>query len=512
MPLQPTPIRSRPGIKRDGTTFDSDYYMDGQWVRFQRGLPRKMYGYRNITSSLLEKIYGMDVFTANGMQFIHLGSESLLNQIELNSVGTFSSQTDRTPASGFVASPDNLWQFEHFYDGPSGKMSLVAHAGQNLTHIDNTTETNIFVGDITAGGVLTVSAMDAVSGGILALNPYLLAFGNDGRVDVSPINDPLSAPGDSAFITGSKIVRGLPLRGSGSGPSGLLWSLDSLIRATFTSSATADGGPNPIPFAFDTLSAQISILSSQSVIEYDGIFYWIAIDRWMMFNGVVQEIPNDMNKNFFFDNVNMAYRQKVFVFKVPRFGEIWWCFPKGDSTECNHAIVMQPATGTWYDTPLPTLGRSAAYFAQVYDKPFMTDLVLTGTGYSLWQHETGVDSVNGSTTDPIKSFFQTHENSLLTSQPAATDSLRCARIEPDFVQVGDMSVRVDGRSNARAPVIQGEVFTFPDVATNAAEQTVPIKETRRLMSFYFESNTPGGNYQMGNCIAHIEKGDGRITS
>ena len=35
-------IKSLPGIKRDGTKFEGDQYVDGQWVRFQRGLPRKI--------------------------------------------------------------------------------------------------------------------------------------------------------------------------------------------------------------------------------------------------------------------------------------------------------------------------------------------------------------------------------------------------------------------------------------------------------------------------------------
>lgn len=42
---QPFIIRSKPGIKRDGTQFDGDYYTDAEWCRFQRGLPRKIGGY-----------------------------------------------------------------------------------------------------------------------------------------------------------------------------------------------------------------------------------------------------------------------------------------------------------------------------------------------------------------------------------------------------------------------------------------------------------------------------------
>jgi hypothetical protein len=46
MPLQPMVLKSLPGIKRDGTKFEGEYYVDGQWVRWQRGLPRKIGGYQ----------------------------------------------------------------------------------------------------------------------------------------------------------------------------------------------------------------------------------------------------------------------------------------------------------------------------------------------------------------------------------------------------------------------------------------------------------------------------------
>ena len=30
----------KPGIKRDGTVFESQEFSDGEWCRFQRGVPR----------------------------------------------------------------------------------------------------------------------------------------------------------------------------------------------------------------------------------------------------------------------------------------------------------------------------------------------------------------------------------------------------------------------------------------------------------------------------------------
>jgi hypothetical protein len=39
-----------------------------------------------------------------------------------------------------------------------------------------------------------------------------------------------------------------------------------------------------------------------------------------------------------------------------------------------------------------------------------------------------------------------------------------------------------------------------------------LKEVRREMRLIFESNAVGGDYQMGQVIAHLEQSDGRILS
>lgn len=505
MGVTPALIRSAPGIKRDGTQFEGDNYVDGQWVRFNRGLPRKMGGYTSITSSLLEKVYGMSSYTRNNIQYVLMGGAARLEQAQVTSAGVLSALTDRTPV-GFVASANNLWQLDVFNNNVSATDTVwIAHGAPNLADISSSTERSIYYGDVTGAGALTATGLDPVSGGIVVLSPYVIGYGNGGRVDVSDANDVTAATAGSAFVTGQKIVKGLPLRGGGSGPSGLLWSLDSLVRMTFDASLGA------VPFAFDTISSESSILSSQGVIEYDGIYYWAGVDRFLMFNGVVREVPNPLNANYFFDNLNYTWRQKVFAFKVPRWGEIWWCYPRGSATECTHAVILNVREGTWYDTELPGSGRSAGIYAKVYNHPFMIDVDLTASGYTMWQHETGVNAIKGSNVEPIPSHFTTGDISLLTESQAQDKSLRIARVEPDFVQAGNMQVTVTGRANARAPLQPGETFTFPAVATTAQEQVVNLKEVRRLMQFTFASNTPDGDYQMGQPIAFIEPADGRYT-
>ena len=588
MAEQIIPIKSLPGIKRDGTRFEGDQYVDGQWVRFQRGLPRKMGGYRSINKFLQGLPRTMLEYTQDLLTYVHAGSANRVERFYIDGTLNTSVITDRTPSSGFTASDNNLWQFSVSYDTTNGNQ-LVAQVAPNLECICNSSGGELFTGDLLGTGALVaVPALNKpanfnCTGGVVSLAPYTVVFGTDGYVAWSVPNNPADYVGSgagNAFVTGQKIIRGMPLRGGpGNSPSGLLWSADSLIRMTYV------GGTQV--FQFDTISTQSSILSAQSVIEYDGIFYWIGSDRFLMFNGVVREIENNLNLNFFFDGLNASQRQKVFAVKVPRYGEIWWCFPLGESTEPNHAVIYNVRENTWYDTALPEGGRGAGLFPAVFRRPMMsgvqpqnyqasevaiagggtgytvgdtllveggigsvaveltvdtvssgviTGVTITNSGeytttpsnsvsvtggsgsdatfdltfiqpYKFWVHEIGTDAIDGLSLNPIQSYFETADISLpATSQ--VSRALQVLMIEPDFVQSGDMTVQVRGRANARAQEVNGEPMAFPDVAQTPQEQVVFLKTQRRELRFRFESNTLGGDYQMGLVLAHVQPGDG----
>jgi hypothetical protein len=592
MASRPVHIQSKPGIKRDGTIFEGDFYVDGQWVRFQRGLPRKMWGYRQVINSLGGASRGMYSYPYNGLLYTFSGSSGLFEMVTVDSEGFGSAPYDRTPA-GFTDDPANLWSIDALYDTATTATAIFAHPAPNLLDISSSENTDIYTGDITATTALTVlSGAPQVSGGILALHPYLIAFGNNGYVAWSAPGDPTNwASGGSgeAWVTAQKIVAGINTRGgAGNSPSAILWSLDSVIRMSFTGTVGAE-------FSFDTISDESSILSQQSVIEYDGVYYWCGTDRFLSYNGVVREVPNNLNLNWFFDNLNYAQRQKVFATKVPRWGEIWWCFPFGDATECSHAIIYNIREGTWYDTVLPNTGRTNGQYPRVFQYPLMigsttinsirtlgtktagtsytngtyynvqtinqtsingsgatfnvtvsgnvvssvtlvsgghgyavgdeitvSNTLIGGTGsgfkikvatlcgYTLWQHEYGVDELTGQTANPIESYFETSDISLAAAEQSQNRSLRVTLIEPDFVQSGPMTVTVNGRSNARAKEVSSESMEFPDTPTVPQEQVVFFKEIRREMRFLFRSNVLGGDYQMGMCLAHIEPADGTL--
>jgi hypothetical protein len=738
-------LDTKPGIQRDGTIFDKEFYNDGRWVRFQRGRPRKVGGYIQITNGISGPSRGIYVNPQQSFNNVFNGHSKGLQVVPIDNNGVGAGVTDLT-LSNFTASDNNLWQFDTFYDvSGSGDNLLLAHPGQSLNLIDNNVNTPVLGGNITgtslsAIGVFTASMFlnstttaylsiqdtqigagqsisgtgipsgatvvstnlrvpvlnavavtgiagqcsctsttglyigqtvavsgtntgtatgitsgvtyfiiatnyattftlsassggaaitttagtttglvftagqiqdvvisaaattsgastitfdnnVSVSGGVVSLHPYVFVYGNNGLIrncSAGNTNDWVSADANEVSVATGKIVQGLPVRGGSNAPSGLFWSLDSLIRVSFIGGQ----GTPPQYWRYDLISSQSSILSSQSVIEYDGIYYWCGVDRFLLYNGVVKEIPNAMNQNYFFDNLNYAQREKVWVSKVPRFGEIWWFYPRGNATECTDAIIYNIRENTWYDAG-EALGarRSAGYFSQVFTRPTWASwetnavggvnaitLTAGGTTYtngtytnqaltggsgsgatativvaggivtsvtifskgknyvvgntlsaslpvgsgliitvnqvvdfvSLWQHEIGTDAVQNTNVLAIESFFETNDLGWVSGSPSQPSPvgenkwLRLERVEPDFVQSGDMEIYVTGRSFAQSNDVTTGPYVFgPDTGK------VDMREQRRELRLKFVSNVAGGNYQVGKVILDADLGDVR---
>lgn len=368
----------------------------------------------------------------------------------------------------------------------------------------------------TASGTVTLTFDNniSVSGGVVMLYPYLFVYGNNGLIKncaAGDFNNWTSADANENSVASVKVVKGLPVRGGTTSPAGLFWTLDSVVRVTYSPTTV---GNQTLYWRYDLITQQSSILSSQCVIEYDGIFYWAGVDRFLMYNGVVQEVENKQNFNYFFDNLNYVQRQKVWATKIPRWGEIWWFFPSGDSTECNDAVIYNVRDKVWYDAG-QALGarRSAGVFSEVFRKPIWGGWDQNDSSkYTLWQHETGTNEVYTNQVNAIDSFFETNVIGARTGLVGAVDQpgdnvwTRCERIEPDFVQVGEMTVVVTGSSYAEDPPQDSDPYSF-----NPDTPKVDMKEQRREMRLRFRSNVQNGNYFMGRVLLSLDTGDVRGT-
>ena len=89
-------------------------------------------------------------------------------------------------------------------------------------------------------------------------------------------------------------------------------------------------------------------------------------------------------------------------------------------------------------------------------------------------------------------------------------AVRMEMLEPDFVQSEDMTVQILGRANAKSVEVDGPLKTIYANPSTPYEQVVMFKEQRRQLRLKFESNAINGDYQMGQCVIHIEEGDGTV--
>jgi len=136
---------------------------------------------------------------------------------------------------------------------------------------------------------------------------------------------------------------------------------------------------------------------------------------------------------------------------------------------------------------------------------------LTGSQPSLWLHEIGTDAVSSGQSIPIQSYIQTHEISPVL-EAGKDKAFRVSIIEPDFGQTGPLSITVYGRQNPKVPQEPGSTVAIPDgsVPITPDNQLAMYKDDARLLSFRIQSFTRGGDFRMGEPLAHIEITDGRM--
>ena len=121
---------------------------------------------------------------------------------------------------------------------------------------------------------------------------------------------------------------------------------------------------------------------------------------------------------------------------------------------------------------------------------------------------------------PLDAWFQTPWYSLFASNPQANVLLSLRRIEPDFVQTGEMTVSATFKmypkscdTSENPPVI----IPVPPASDKLSPGFPFLPDTERIddvvgqqgrfMSLTFRSQTLGGKFMLGQTLLHIEEGE-----
>ena len=140
-------LQVQPGIKRDGTEFESREYTAGEWMRFQRGNPRKVGGYRAMNANPIRINRGMLSKAYNGVNYTFTGDSAGIN--------VFQNKTD----SGVAQGP-----------------YTVAFSGYEQIQVNinsiTTDNTLTIIGDVsvTGSGLIQTAGTKDTTGGIVAFD------------------------------------------------------------------------------------------------------------------------------------------------------------------------------------------------------------------------------------------------------------------------------------------------------------------------------------------------------
>lgn len=550
------PLTYKPGIKRDGTTFQADFCTDGQWVRFQRGNIRKMGSMQGMKGIGQVDVNG-NASTTNIMVLPEQGDTSDMHIYIANSengihrVKTTQGLANSVSTNIFaINNPNIIWKSEIIIQ--NNNKHIVYLGSYNRSNISAELLATLISGTIDGAlkDLVNPPAPNFLIGlsGLLFASNYLFLYGSNGLVLWSKLKDPLNfqdSQNRNITISNDQVVDAKSIRGGTNSPTILFWTLSSVVRCI----NTPDSGGN-LQFQIDVMSKSSSILSSRCVVEYDGMFFWPGTNRFFQYNGIVQELANTMNLNYFYNNLDMERRQQIVGVKNTQYGEIWWFYPERIDApnrdplipkgENSRAIIYNIRENAWYDT---AISRSAAVYSE--DFGFMVSYgyplsKFTPDYLALFRHEYEYLSVNPFV---ITEYFINKNSNKEESQNiisrfttpvfswAAFNPMKqltgidkwmlLVTIEPDFIllnpdlKAGDFQVIINAKQYAENIPISSTPFDIPPLqvrndpitSTDILDCKIDTCFQGRHMTLTFESiNT---NFEMGHVMLSLGVGDGK---
>lgn len=240
------------------------------------------------------------------------------------------------------------------------------------------------------------------------------------------------------------------------------------------------GGDNV--FQFTILADNITAISQNCFVDVNGIVYWMGIDNFYMYDGVVRVLPCDLEE-FIFDQdgggqINYGQKEKVYCSTINSYNEIIWFYPSTSDTENNRYIIYNYKDGVWYDG---TITRTCWVDSTVFEKPFGF-----GVDGSLFVHEQGYDD-DGS---PMYSWIQSGDVDIKDG----TSFFLVDRFIPDFELRPNRNAQLtlNFKKYPSDSGIEKGPYTF-----SGTTRKISVRGRGRHVSIKYEVNSLGADFDIG---------------
>lgn len=283
-----------------------------------------------------------------------------------------------TPAVSGVNIPLRLWSADTFgqdlvFNVRNGPVYYwVASTGLNAD--GSVDERGVNITDLVINSIPSDAWAPTIASRVIVTDErHVVALGTNDYALLSTAQDPLlirwceqedplvweptqtNTAGFQRLTYGSKIITAEKTR-----QEILIWTDSALYSMRYL-------GP-PYTFGFNTLSAEVTIASPNSVITTNNITYWMGIDKFYAYSGRVDTLPCAL-RQYVFDDINLSQLDQVYAGSNEKYNEIWWFYCSAESNQANRYVVYNYLEKLWYYGQLP---RTAWYDSHIRGFPIAT--------------------------------------------------------------------------------------------------------------------------------------------
>lgn len=142
----------------------------------------------------------------------------------------------------------------------------------------------------------------------------------------------------------------------------------------------------PFVYRFEIAGSNCGIISRQAVAVLDNMAVWMGARGFFVYDGYVKPLPSEV-EDYVFSDINLSQRSKIVAVPNTEFGEVWWFYPSGSSSEIDRYVVWNFHENHW---SIGSLSRTCGVDKNVFNYPMMW----TADGY-VYDHEVAFNRPGG---------------------------------------------------------------------------------------------------------------------
>jgi hypothetical protein len=137
----------------------------------------------------------------------------------------------------------------------------------------------------------------------------------------------------------------------------------------------------PFVYGFERKGTSCGVVSQNACVVVDGRAYWMGFRSFWQFNNYIEPLPSDV-ADYVFRDINRSQIGKVTAWHNSDYGEIWWWYPSGSSTEIDRYVAYSYREGHW------TIGGGLKRLCGTEKGPLAFPLAV-GVGGTIFEQEVG---------------------------------------------------------------------------------------------------------------------------